>query len=239
MKNTTSFKRYVLAAAVSVVAMLATGMAQADTVKCADPMKLVYDDEGKLTNDSQDRQYQTTSAIDCVWGGGNIGQGGGNDDFLLGNGTNDVLWGTVATAGPKFGLSWTLIDSKDASGSGIPVSLTGLTIGSGADNNTFSWTLTDIAYGKYALGLKDGGDPKWAVFLLSDRIYLSDILTGIADITTSGSWSHIALYGTGTPPPPCVGDDCGGGQQEIPEPGTLALVGLALLGGAALRRRKV
>lgn len=43
-----------------------------------------------------------------------------------------------------------------------------------------------------------------------------------------GAISHISIWGR---------EDGGGGQQEIPEPATLALVGLGLLAAGSLRRR--
>jgi|GEM_PF-3419885 len=46
-----------------------------------------------------------------------------------------------------------------------------------------------------------------------------------------------------TTPPPCLPGDtrpeCGGGEQEVPEPATLAIIGSGLLGMALARRRRV
>ncbi len=45
------------------------------------------------------------------------------------------------------------------------------------------------------------------------------------------------------PPPECPPGDtspeCGGGEQEVPEPGTLAIIGAGLMGLAFIRRRRV
>lgn len=201
-------KRLVATATSLMAALLFASTAQADTISCANPQLA-----------GQDRQYQTTGASDCVWGSGNIGQGQpSNDQFLLGTGTNDAAYGN---SGATFGKTWTMIDSNDYNNGFPPIS--GLSL-SNVDGNSFDWLLTDNTYASYALGLKDGGDPKWSVFLLSST-------SGVADILTSGTWSHVVLYGTGTP------GGGGGGGGSAPEPGSLALAGLALLSVAAARKR--
>jgi hypothetical protein len=198
--------------AIFASAMAISSVASAATIVCPNPL---------LTG--QTNTYQTTSAADCVWGDGNIGQGGGNDEFLAGGATNDAVYGN---SGPTFNLApynlggWTLIESsQNAAGMSTMTSLT-LT---GITTTHFAWTLNDTTYVNYALGLKDGASPKYGVFLLTGR-------SGVADMT-GGSWSHVVLYGTQqgepqTPPP------------SVPEPAMLSLIGLGLIGLAATRRRR-
>ena len=63
-----------------------------------------------------------------------------------------------------------------------------------------------------------------------------------ANFEANGGFEEIAAFkctptGTCAPPPPCT-VNCSPPPLEIPEPGTLALLGLALLGAASARRRK-
>jgi len=85
---------------------------------------------------------------------------------------------------------------------------------------------------------KDGdSDPNWFLFDIGGwdgktAIYMSDLFYKVnpAGQSIAQSFSHVSIWGKeddGTDPP-----------VTIPEPGSLALAGLALLGVGALRRRK-
>ncbi|MGV3654943.1 MAG: PEP-CTERM sorting domain-containing protein [Noviherbaspirillum sp.] len=89
-----------------------------------------------------------------------------------------------------------------------------------------SFSINSSAYATYdriAIGFKSGNgqmDPDWAIFELADN-------------TMGGTWaissqalSHAILYGFGTPP------------VQVPEPGTLGLMGLGFLAALGLRRRR-
>jgi hypothetical protein len=193
----TKFK-LIAAVALSAAALLSAGAVSAAPVTCPNPL-----------TGTQNNTYTVDPATDCVWGDGVIGTGNPlNDDFLQGEGTNDAAYGD---SGPTFGLSWTLVGANSNPGDPITgITFTNLT-GTSAD-----WAITDSQYANYALGVKDGAEPQWSVFLV-------DGLSGIISMT-GGSFSHFVLYGSGT--------------RQVPEPATIMLLGFGLLVGFAVMRRR-
>ena len=147
-------------------------------------------------------------------------------DCGLGIGTNDNSTNVDGLGGVA---DWDFYDRDDGNGLNQP----GFSV-TGADGSiTGTWEIDADEFDagtQFLIVLKDGpatsaNNPKWVWFFIDD-------FTGTSD----GDWrmygnkanSHISLYTT----------QGGGGDDEIPEPGVLFLMGAGLLGLGMARRRK-
>lgn len=139
--------------------------------------------------------------------------GNGN---INGNGTGNNADPIIAIEG------FTLIDKTDTSGGAFNGALNVTGVGSTSGSFTINPAVYSL-FDQIAIGFKSGEgqrNPDWAVFLLADGT-----TAGTFSISGNQSLSHANLYGRGTPP------------AQVPVPGTIALVGLGLLGAGAARRR--
>jgi PEP-CTERM motif len=160
---------------------------------------------------SYNRQYYVTQATHCVFD---------TDDTLNIQGTDAEAALYLDGAPAPWGDDW----------EGLGQNPTGFTwtADAGNDDGTFTiGALLTAQYGQFAVGVKDGGSPKFAIFLLPVGVTTGD--WGL--LTNGGDLSHFALYGRGP----------GTSEESLiatPEPATLVLLGLGLAAGARRLRRK-
>jgi hypothetical protein len=172
-----------------------------------------------------------------------------------GNSLNDTATDlNAAENAPGFNLTWTQLDRDES-----PDALGSVDNGFRFIGTTSGFWFIDKdnpalkGFDTFSLVLKDGStdaDPiRWAWFILDPNVVLLDRCIGNMQSNVEdycGSWSmygdavgnnagtikdisHMTLYGANAVAPP----------QDLPEPGSPALVGLALLAVWAARRRKI
>lgn len=195
----------------------------------------IYSEGNECPTDAQmpsySRQYYVTQALRCVFEtitSGPIANIHGSEDeadaYLNSAAATLAGWGTAAT-----GDDWVGLD--DAMYSGFSFTADG-----GNDDGTFTFgTPLTSPYNQFALGIKDGGNPKWAIFMLPVNTFAGDWGFG----TEGGELSHFALFGRNLLEiDDCPNRSCDPDITEVPEPATLLLLGSGLTFAARRKRAK-
>ena len=175
------------------------------------------------------RQYSVEQGLRCVYdaASNNIQGDQGEADLYLNSALAAAAgWHSMADLTDNWtglgqdslGLNANPADDED---------IFGFAFTSDGDNGTFTISgALGLAWDQFAIGVKDGGSPMWAIFMLP-----AGTLVGDWDITShGGSLSHFALYGRNIPDPDTQ-------IQEVPEPATLLLLGSGLTFAARRRNR--
>lgn len=116
------------------------------------------------------------------------------------------------------------------------------------NQSTGTWSIANFNFASfdYIIVFKDGKDTNLVGFLLNES-YSSGVwstpftaaLTELQGLDKNKDVSHYTIARRASTQPPCIptpGFPCG--EQEVPEPGTLTLLGIGALGAAFLGRRR-
>ena len=169
------------------------------------------------------RQYSVDEALRCMFEtefAGQLANPTGDDaeaDYWLNSAAADAAgWGTAAVEDDWQGLGSNVID--------------GFSYTEDADHDdgtfTFSASLLD-EYDQFALAVKDGAKPKFAIFMLPVGLPTGNWHF----LTPQGDLSHFALYGRNIL-------EIDEHISAVPEPATLLLLGTGLTFAARSRRTK-
>jgi hypothetical protein len=161
------------------------------------------------------RQYYVTPATNCIF----------DDSAPNFQGTDEEanLYLNSAEAQPDWGTGWVGLGKADGQS---PLPGFSFTADAGNDDGTFTIDPLTFKFGQFAVGVKGGGNPKFAIFLLQAGATSGN--WGL--LSSEGDLSHLALYARDSGNPIQL--------QAVPEPISLALLGAGLMVGARRLRRK-
>lgn len=159
-----------------------------------------------------DRQYSIPQAVACIYDD--------SSSNITGTASEADMYLNSATAQPTWGTGWT--------GLGVdPVGFS-FTADVGADDGTFAIATSMLAYDQFAVAVKDGGSPKWALFLLPVYIATGDWHF----MSPGGELGHFALFGHN------VADAQNASVPDVPEPASILLLGSGIACMAAKARNR-